>query len=182
MQSEYAIRLYELMVQWRTVGKTPKITLADLRLKLGLSDQYKAMCDFKKRVLEHGLNQINEYTDITAKYDQHKTGRKITGFTFTFKSKPTAESVKQESRDPNTIDWVNGVTDNEVKGMTPAQAKKYAEKLHREHGIVSNWKGSYNDAKARLIKELQQPEYVRKYMPYLLNCDDPFDPKTVGFS
>ena len=35
---------------------------------------------------------------------------------------------------------------------------------------------------AKLTKQLQQPEYVRKYMPYLFNCDDPFDPKTVGFS
>ena len=43
--------------------------------------------DFKTYVLDFALNQINELTDITAKYEQHKKGRTISGFSFTFRQK-----------------------------------------------------------------------------------------------
>lgn len=94
LQSEYAIRLYELMMQWKSVGKTNKIALAELRSKLGVApEQYKAMNNFKARVLDLAINQINDFTDITAEYEQHKTGKAINGFTFKFKQKRTAEKL-----------------------------------------------------------------------------------------
>ena len=42
-------------------------------------------------MLDLAVKQINEHTDITVKYDQHKRGRNITGFTFTFKYKLQVE-------------------------------------------------------------------------------------------
>ena len=70
----YATRLYELLVSWRSVGKTPIIEINDFRSKLGLLDQeYKLMHNFKNRVLDPAISQINEHTDITVKVEQHKT-------------------------------------------------------------------------------------------------------------
>ena len=97
LQSEYAIRLYELMMQWQSVGKTNEIAIDDLRKKLGVKpEQYNAMNNFKARVLDHAVKQINEHTDITADYVQHKTGRVITGFTFTFKQKKAPEPIAKD--------------------------------------------------------------------------------------
>ena len=45
------------------------------------------MHDFKKRVLDPAIKNVNEHTDITVKAEQHKTGRTITGFSFKFKQK-----------------------------------------------------------------------------------------------
>ena len=50
-----------------------------------LDAEYQRMYDLKKYVLEPSLKQINEHTDITASYEQHKKGRTITGFSFKFK-------------------------------------------------------------------------------------------------
>ena len=44
------------------------------------------------RVIELALKQINDYTDITASYEQHKKGRVITGFSFKFKQKKKTEA------------------------------------------------------------------------------------------
>jgi plasmid replication initiation protein len=94
LNSGYAVRLYELIIAWRTTGKVPKIELQDLRERLGVLDsEYPLMERFKARVLLPALKQINEHTDITADYEQHKTGRKVTGFTFTFKAKKTAKTI-----------------------------------------------------------------------------------------
>lgn len=88
LQSAYAVRLYELLIKWRSIGKTPVFGLEAFRDQLGLrSDEYLRMELFKRRVLHLALHQINERTDIFANYEQHKTGRNITGFSFRFKQK-----------------------------------------------------------------------------------------------
>jgi plasmid replication initiation protein len=53
------------------------------------------MYDFKKRILDLAITQINTHTDITAIYEQHKRGRVITGFSFTFKQKSVSKETKK---------------------------------------------------------------------------------------
>lgn len=122
LSTGYAIRLYELLICWRTTGKTPIIELSEFRQKTGvLENKYTAMCDLKKRVLEPALKQINEHTDITATYEQHKKGRVITGFSFKFKQKKpkqaeiAIETPKTASSDLDTI-----------KPLTEPQIAKYS--------------------------------------------------------
>lgn len=112
LQSEYAIRLYELMMQWKSVGKTNKIPLAEFRTKLGVEpEQYKKMCNFKARVLDLAISQINDFTDVTATYEQHKAGRAVTGFTFKFKMKKnkekTAVNIETGNSGRSTIEELN---------------------------------------------------------------------------
>ena len=100
LSTGYAIRLYELLICWRTTGKTPIIELADFRQKMGVLDaEYQRMYDLKKYVLEPSLKQINEHTDITASYEQHKKGRTITGFSFKFKQKKKTEPETPKNSD-----------------------------------------------------------------------------------
>jgi len=88
LSSAYAVRMYELLICWRSTGKTPVIELTEFRKRLGVLDnEYQRIAHLKERVLELGLKQINEHTDITATYEQHKKGRLITGFSFKFKQK-----------------------------------------------------------------------------------------------
>ena len=177
--SIYSYRIYQLMMRYKSTSYV-KISLDDLRFMLMLMDKYPLTADLKRWVIGTAVDEINEKSPYSVKYKLIKKGRKYTHIELIFKTK----EVPKETRDPNTIDWINGVTDNEVRGMSPPQASKYAGLLHKEQGIVGNWSDcdSYAKAQAKLTIQLQQPEYVRKYMPYLLSCDDPFDPKTVGFS
>ena len=118
LDSGYAIRLYELLIQWRITGKPPVFELQDFRRKLGVEDsQYKTMSNFKNRVLEPAIKQINEHTDITAKYENIKKGRVITGFKFMFKPKKTNKKEVGIGRDANTADMftIDGLTDKQLK-------------------------------------------------------------------
>lgn len=97
LNSAYAVRLYELLISWRGTQNTGLIKLAELRKRLGVEpDEYQKMSDFKRRVLDLAISQINEHTDITASYEQHKAGRVITGFSFSFKPKKPAKAIKKE--------------------------------------------------------------------------------------
>ena len=55
---------------------------------MGLGDnEYNRMCDFKRRILDMAVQEINEKTDLTVSYTQEKRGRTITGFKFTVRRK-----------------------------------------------------------------------------------------------
>jgi len=117
LSTGYAIRLYELLICWRTTGKTPIIELSDFRQRMGVLDsEYSRMYDFKKYVLEPSIKQINEYTDITASYEQHKKGRVIVGFSFKFKhKKKTASETSQNSDSSQHIEKPSQILSNIVK-------------------------------------------------------------------
>ena len=139
LTSKYAIRLYELLIAWREVGKTPQIELSEFRQKIGVENgEYERMHHFKARVLEPAIKQINEHTDITASYEQHKRGRTISGFSFRFKQKQQVKKIESK-RDPNTPDFF-------IK-MTDAQRHLFAKKclkcpkclaIHRVQKAISN--------------------------------------------
>ena len=164
LSSGYAIRLYELLIAWRSTGKTPIIEINEFRKKLGVLDtEYKQMNNFKSRVLEPAITQINEKTDIKIKVEQHKTGRSITGFSFKFKQKQTAISEKTipTQRDQNTPDLFTKMTD--------PQRFLFAHKLSEmpEMSKYSEGTESYEDFAKRIADMLLEPEKFKKFYPLL---------------
>ena len=95
MSSAHAVRLYELLVQYLTIGKR-EIELSDLRKSLGLTYEYKAIKDFKKRVIDVAVAQINEHSDIRVSYTQRKTGRTVSHLIFAIKPEPKSDQVKRK--------------------------------------------------------------------------------------
>lgn len=123
--NKYGLRLYELLMRWYDKRKL-EISLEELRSRLGLlPDEYKAMSNFKIRVLDSAVKEINEFTDIEVKYKQKKQGRTIIGFDFTFKVKPTAKKAPQKplERDPNTADMFTKLTDKQLARLV--HSKKF---------------------------------------------------------
>ena len=160
LTGKYAIRLYELLIAWREVGKVPQIELSEFRAKLGVEDdEYKAMNHFKSRVLEPSIKQINQHTDITVSYEQHKRGRTITGFSFRFKQK--SQPKIEVKRDPNTPDFF-------VK-MTDSQRHLFANKMSQmpEMGKYSQGTESYQQFAIRIADMLLEPEKFRELYPLL---------------
>lgn len=128
LNSAYAVRLYELLIAWRKTGKTPVFSIEEFRHKLGVEPhEYLRMDHLKSRVLDASIAQINSQTDIAATYEQHKRGRTISGFSFSFAQKAKAGV----ERDANTVDMLTGLTDSEAakpkrKTITKAEAERMA--------------------------------------------------------
>jgi plasmid replication initiation protein len=93
MDSAHAIRLYELLCQWRDAGER-EVTIEWLREAFQLDGKYPAIKDFKKRVIEPAVEQINELTPLWVKWDQRKTGRRVSHLLFTFGKKPSEKAAK----------------------------------------------------------------------------------------
>ena len=161
--STYATRLFELLMQWKTTNVIPFMSVAELRNSLGVQEgKYPLLANFKMRVLDIAVNQINETTDYKIEYEQHKEGRTITGFSFKFKLKHSKSKAKIDSkRDPNTPDFF-------IK-MTDAQRHLFANKMSEmpEMSKYSQGAESYQQFAVRIAEMLLQPEKFRELYPLL---------------
>lgn len=88
MKSPHATRLYELLCQWRDAGKR-EISVDWLRTSLQLENRYARIPDLKRWVIQPAVDQINEHSPLWCKWDQRKTGRRVSHLVFTFGEKKT---------------------------------------------------------------------------------------------
>ncbi|MGE4234664.1 MAG: replication initiation protein RepM [Bacteriovoracia bacterium] len=163
LSSAYAVRLYELLICWRSAGKTPVIEMQEFRKRLGVLDsEYQRMDVFKKGVIDLAVNQINKHTDITVEYKQHKAGRVITGFSFSFtqkkqlkdvtpkpkKAEPKPKTVKQEEQ----IDWMTADILDRFSSLSLSQQQAILDQV--EPTLKGANQARFKVARAGSIKQL----------------------------
>jgi plasmid replication initiation protein len=161
-KSKYSIRLYELLIKYRDIGVSKKFEIGELRSKLGLENtEYKAMCDFKGYVLDKAIKEISDKADIQIKYDQFKEGRTISHILFKFIKKK--ETKQKKSKDQNTVDLFNDMTDK--------QLDMFADKLSRDSAFQAHYTAdvgeSTKDYAIKIRNKLSDAFYVKDWMPYL---------------
>ena len=166
LNSAYAVRLYEILISWRSTGKTPIFSLEEFRKKIGvLENEYLRSDNFKKWIIELPIKQINEHTDIIVKYEQHKTGRSISGFSFTFKQKKNASTKAVQTKSAADL----------FEKMTDAQRHLFANKLSRlpEMNIYAQGTEGFELFAVRIAEMLQNKQKFEELLPHL---------KKVGFN
>lgn len=83
LKTSYAIRFYELLIQFIKTGER-YISLGKLRNLLELKTEYTRFFDLKKRIIDPAIDNINNLTDLTVEWDTIKKGRTIIGLIFVF--------------------------------------------------------------------------------------------------
>lgn len=158
INSAYAIRIYELLVQYRQIGKR-EISVETLRTMLELGKKYPLFADFKKRVIDTAVDQINEYSPLKVTYEQKKTGRKVTHIIFSFKEK----SKSLNENNPNTS--------KDFYKLTDAQINMFGNQLSRLHELSHlALEGESYEALASKIKDMLRDQRQQKQLlPYLKN-------------
>lgn len=104
MNSAHAVRLYELLMQWRGAG-VREVEIDWLKAVFEVDGKYKSVKDFKKNVIDIAVRQINEHSPLEVKWGQRKTGRRVTHLRFTFapKSKPSPAPSKKPTAIPKAL-------------------------------------------------------------------------------
>lgn len=159
-KSVHAVRLYELLMQWKSISKTPMYELDTFRKQLGIGvNEYQRMEPFKRRVLDVAISQINEFSDITVEYEQHKSGRSISGFSFSFKKKKSITTVNP--REPNILDLFSK--------MTEKQRLFFANKLSYLPDMSSYSEGTetHEQFAIRIVEMLKNQQKFITLYPYL---------------
>jgi plasmid replication initiation protein len=96
MDSAYAYRLHDLIACWGFMGMK-EIDLEEFRWLMGIeAHQYPRFNNFRMRVLDPAIEQVNEHSKFHVKLGYRKSGRKVTAlqFAFTLKDKPKKSRPK----------------------------------------------------------------------------------------
>lgn len=91
-----SIRLYELVLQHEKLGGF-KFKLEKFKGLMGVEGLYPEFGDFKRRVIEPALTQIQEFTPYKLDFEAIKKGRKISDMQFTIKNIGGGKGVTKES-------------------------------------------------------------------------------------
>lgn len=74
-KSSHALRFYEIIME-RNKGSKIELTIEQLKDIRNLTDKYDKFNDFKKRVIERGVIEINQLSDIDVEYEVIKLNKK----------------------------------------------------------------------------------------------------------
>jgi plasmid replication initiation protein len=180
LKSVHAIRVYELLKQYETIGKR-EISLIDLREYCGITtDQYKKYCHIKEKILEISKREINEKTDILIDYEEIKTSRKITSIQFTIKPNLKYNQTEFERMQSQKADIIKKELRSELVFIERMSeygfSKQAAKKLFKSHGeeVLENalkavdlqvQKSNVKNPKAMLLTAIQEkwkPDVYKK--------------------
>ena len=111
LSSAYAIRLYELLTQYKRLGERV-ISVEDLRFMLDIDDKsYNRWSNFEARVIRFSQEEINTKTDIKFEYEKLFRHRKIYAVKFTIFDNRGKKPI--DEHEPNTT-LLSAMTQNEV--------------------------------------------------------------------
>jgi hypothetical protein len=85
-QSSYGLALYENCIRYENIGQTPWFDLAKFRKLMGIEEgKYKIFRDFKNRVLDKAVEEVNKYSPIVVNSHMRKENRQVTAIQFLIK-------------------------------------------------------------------------------------------------
>ena len=122
LSSVHSIRIYELCLQYLKIGE--RVTgVEELKMILGLENQYSAYKDFNKWVLKPSIEQINKHTDIRIQMEPVKKPRKIIALKFKIKSKEKSHKKVSKQKIDSELKKIFSEETQEIP-FTKAKNKK----------------------------------------------------------
>ena len=172
LSSEYSWRIMELLLEKQGYFKKghkavyQEITIDNLRFKLNIANNlYKGRIDnFKRKVLDSPIKEINEKTDYYVWYNVIKTGRKVTAFKLWMKYK---EGIQIEAeKEPPASDKDALTEAMKVEGMPKAAINTWLKKYGLKD-VAASWQLAVEHANSRTEtqgKGTQRKKYLKACM------------------
>lgn len=86
-QSTYGLALYENCIRYQNIAQTPWFDIVQFRKLMGIEEgKYKVFRDFKNRVLNKAVAEVNEFSPILITPNFQKQGRQVIAIQFSIKS------------------------------------------------------------------------------------------------
>lgn len=103
-QSSYGLALYENCNRYRAIGKTPWFAVEQFRLLMGVEGRkYSIFRDFKTRVIDKAIEEVNACSPIMVRFLFKKEKRKVTSIRFEITDQPqSAEKLPPPASKPET--------------------------------------------------------------------------------
>ena len=137
-QSSYGLALYENCIRFQNIEQTPWFDIIKFRKLMGVEDgKYKIFRDFKNRVLDKAVEEVNKYSPIQVTPQFRKQGRQVVSIQFTIKQPKAAADRDQQPQQTSL---------SELLKLKFGLSKKQIE------DVMSNYEDEYIHEKITVIE------------------------------
>lgn len=158
-KSSYGLALYENCIRYRGLGLTKWFDMETFRKLMGVpTDKYIIFRDFKRRVLDKSVEEVNTYSDLIVVAEVGREGRQVNKIRFSLKER--AKKTRLGGKNllaPDTEETPTSVPGELVKqllenyGLSAAQAQaaidEYGEAVVREKMLLIEASSNYQQGK-----------------------------------
>jgi plasmid replication initiation protein len=128
--SNYGLALYENCSRYRKLNKTKLFSIDQFRKIMGVSNEkYLIFRDFKKRVIDKAIEEINNLSDISVEANFVRAGQKITGLYFLIAEKKGRNNLISSCNDIGRD--IKNNSESKEKGTLQLQKNSLTEKLKK---------------------------------------------------
>lgn len=175
-KSNYALALYENCARYQNLSVTKWFDVALFRKLMGVpDDKYIVFRDFKRRVLDKSVEEVNSYSDLTLEPELNRVGRKVSSIRFKISKKPKEHSeIEATSKERKFTDEVEECISKIIDNFQLSRSKAISLVDQYSHGTVME--------KINLIKqsEAYRQASIRNLAAYFIKAlkDDYQIPKS----
>lgn len=136
-QSSYGLALYENCNRYQDIGQTPWFELNKFRKLMGVEeDKYKIFRDFKTRVIDKSVEEVNKYSSLFVETKFKKQNRQVVAIQFAIKNKNVTESTSNHSdldseSLSNTLKAIYGLSQTQITGVLTSYEERYIKEKIR---------------------------------------------------
>ena len=133
MKSHFSFRLYEIIKSYGFLERSFELDLDALKqaMMVGSLKSYNNFFDFRRRVLEIAVKEINEMTDLQVNYFPKKTGKKVTSVKFSVQKKQLQKTIVTEKNKKEEGIEKNGQIEIEGMDFEELVSKIYGEEVYQ---------------------------------------------------
>lgn len=131
MKSQYAIRLYELLKSYQKNNYEWFFEIDALKKQLNC-ENYKDFKDFRKRVLEPAVAEINGFTDIKIAWEPIKEGKKVSRIVFYMADKTRSALLETDRTIHDVLDGQDNLSELWAENQTSIKAQFLRENFGKE--------------------------------------------------
>jgi uncharacterized protein YktA (UPF0223 family) len=158
-QSTYGLALYENCIRYQNIEQTPWFDINQFRKLMGVEDgKYLIFRDFKRRVLDKALEEVNKYSTLEVSTRLQKQGRVVTGIQFVIKHAKGTASESGEDFIPLSEQLKErfAFSKNQIEETLSGYDEKYIlEKISLVETSSSYAKGKINNMAKYLLRALE---------------------------
>lgn len=180
-QSTYGLALYENCIRYQNIEQTPWFDIAQFRKLMGIEEgKYSVFRDFKRRVLDKAIEEVNRYSPLHVSVKLQKHGRHVKAIQFLIKKgKELQTEVKKQSLPlSQQLRERFGFSKTQVEEVLTNYDEKYIlEKISLVENSSSFAQGKINNVAKYLLSALnddyQPPKSSREIFQLELQVTNP---------
>jgi len=160
-QSSYGLALYENCNRYQDIGQSPWFEIEKFRKLMGIDDgKYKVFRDFKSRVLDKAVEEVNAYSSITIQPQLRRSKQKVVSIQFLIKKSHTVKGIEGEQVKPELMEVLKlqfGLSKRQIADVLAQYIDEYIrEKISIIEASSSYQTGKINNLAKYLLTALKE--------------------------